>query len=204
MKYVKRIPSTDEALRESMLEKGWNKIKEPPNLFTAFLFSIPFILINVLISYLIIALVDKEIAEAITELFAVGEWSFTIRFDFIIYSYLLILFHEVFHLILIPNFMQSENTYFGIKPWGGFVFTTEKLSKGRFLLISLGPFLALSVIMPIILGFLGLLSGFLVFLVFLNAMASSVDTLNAFLILIQVPKSAVIVNNGFESYYKVK
>lgn len=137
-------------------------------------------------------------------MFALGVWSFTIRFDFIIYVYLLILFHEVFHLILIPNFMQSEGTCFGIKPWGGFDFTTEKLSKRRFLLISLGPFLALSVILPIILGFLGLLHGFLVFLVFLNATASSVDTLNAFLILIQVPKNTIIVNNGFESYYKVK
>ena len=42
MKFIKRIPSTDEALRESMLGKGWKKIKEPTNLVTAFLFSIPF------------------------------------------------------------------------------------------------------------------------------------------------------------------
>ncbi len=80
----------------------------------------------------------------------------------------------------------------------------EKMNKGRFLLISLGPFLALSVILPIIPGLSGLLGGFLVFLVFLNATASSVDTLNAFLILTQVPGNAVIVNNGFETYFKVK
>lgn len=104
-------------------------------------------------------------------------------------------------LFCIPNFYRSEKTYFGIKPWGGFVFTTEKLSKGRFLLVTVAPFVIISVLIPIIFGLADLLSGFLVFLIFLNAFSSSVDILNASLIAIQVPNGSIIVNNGFESYY---
>jgi len=106
------------------------------------------------------------------------------------------------HAVLIPSFKKSKNTYFGIRPWGGFVYTTEKLGKSRFLLITLAPFIILSVILPVILGLLNLLNGIVVFLILLNAFASSVDMLNAFLILVQVPNGSTIVNNGFETYYK--
>jgi hypothetical protein len=46
MKYVREMPPADPELRGSLLEQGWEKIKEAPNLFFAFLLSIPFIIIN--------------------------------------------------------------------------------------------------------------------------------------------------------------
>lgn len=204
MRYAKRLPSIDEGLRKAMMSEGWRRIKEPSNLFTALLYSLPFVLFNSVLSFMVIALFDKGMSSDILALLSSGTWTFTIRFDYVLYAYLLILFHEVLHLVLIPDFISSKNTWFGIKPWGGFVFTTEKLSKRRFIMISLGPFLALSLILPVVLALLGIFGGFLAFLVLLNAAASSVDTLNAFLILSQVPKHATIINNGFESYYKVE
>lgn len=101
------------------------------------------------------------------------------------------------HAIFISNFLKSENTYFGIRLWAGFVYTTEKLGKNRFLLISIAPF----VILPIILGLLDLLIGVIGFLILLNAIASSVDMLNTSLILVQVSNGSMIVNNGVETYY---
>jgi hypothetical protein len=202
MKYVREMPPADPELRGSLLEQGWEKIKEAPNLFFAFLLSIPFIIINALICYLILFLVNPSYAQMVYDfLFSSDSWSFMIRFDYILYVYLFIIAHEIIHLLFIPNFYRSEKTYFGIKPWGGFVFTTEKLSKGRFLLVTVAPFVVISILIPIILGFADLLSGFLVFLILLNAFSSSVDMLIAALIAIQVPSGSNIVNNGFETYY---
>ncbi len=203
MKYAKKIPQADPELREVLLAEGWKKIKEPSGLFFAFLLSIPFMIINASICYLILFLVNPSYTQIVNDFLFSGSWSFTIRFDYVIYVYLFIISHEVIHLLLIPNFYRSEKTYFGIKPWGGFVFTTEKLSKGRFLLVTVAPFVVISILIPVILGLADLLSGFLVFLIFLNAFSSSVDMLNAALIAIQVPNGSIIVNNGFETYYRV-
>ncbi len=204
MKYAKKIPPADPELRGSLLDEGWEKIKEAPNLFFAFLLSIPFMIINASICYLILFLVNPSYAQMVYDfLFSSDSWSFMIRFDYILYVYLFIIAHEIIHLLFIPNFYRSEKTYFGIKPWGGFVFTTEKLSKSRFLLVTVAPFVVISILIPIILGLANLLSGFLVFLIFLNAFSSSVDMLNATLIAIQVPNGSMIVNNGFETYYRV-
>ncbi len=203
MKYISKIPQADPELREALLAEGWKKIKEPSGLFFAFLLSIPFMMINASICYLTLFLVNPSYSPQMVYdfLFSSDSWSFTIRFDYIIYVYLFIIFHEIIHLLFIPNFYWSEKTYFGIKPWGGFVFTTEKLSKGRFLSITVAPFVVISVLMPILLGLADLLSGFLIFLIFLNALSSSVDILNASLIAIQVPNGRMIVNNGFETYH---
>ena len=201
MKYARKIPQTDPDLRETLLAEGWKKIKEAPNLFFAFLLSIPFIIINALICYLLLYLVNPSYMQRLSDILFSASWSFSIRFDYIIYTYLLIVAHEIIHLLFIPNFYRSEKTFIGIKAWGGFVFTTEKLSKGRFLLVTIAPFVVISIIMPLVLSLADLLSGFLVFLVFLNAISASVDLLNAALIIIQVPNGSLIVNNGFETYF---
>jgi len=203
MKYAKKIPEPDPNLRESLLAEGWKQIKEPQSLFWAILLSIPFMIINALICYLILYLANPTYAYMVYDfLFSGSSWSFTIRFDYIIYLYLFVVAHELIHLVFIPNFYSSDKTFIGIKPWGGFVYTTEKLSKGRFLFITAAPFVVFSILAPIILGFAGLLSGFLLFLIFLNAFSSSVDILNAALIAIQVPNGSTIVGNGFETYYR--
>ncbi|QGT98604.1 hypothetical protein SYNTR_0011 [Candidatus Syntrophocurvum alkaliphilum] len=202
MKYAKNIPPTDKNLSKQLIKEGWTKIKEPSNFIVATLLSIPFMLLTGLISFYIISFFNPPFADAIRTTFYTGSFSVTIKLEYILFIYLTVLLHELLHAVFIPNFMQSEKTYFGIRPWGGFVYTTEKLEKNRFLLISLAPFLILSVILPIVLGLLDLLNGLLAFLILLNAIASSVDFLNAVLIIFQVPKGATIVNNGFETYYK--
>jgi len=202
MKYAKKIPEPDPELREALLAEGWKKIREPHNLFFAFIFAIPFMIINASICYLILLLVNPTYAHMVYDFLYSGSWHFTIRFDYIIYVYFFVVAHELIHLVFIPNFYRSEKTYIGIKPWGGFVFSTEKFSKGRFLLITIAPFVVFSILALIVLGLIDLLSGFLLFLIFLNAFSSSVDILNATLIAFQVPNGSTIVNNGFETYFK--
>jgi hypothetical protein len=202
MKYTKKIPEPDPKLREALLAEGWEKIREPYNLFYAFIFAIPFMIINASICSLLLLLVNPYYAHMFYDFLYSVSWYFTIRFDYIIYVYFFVVAHELIHLIFIPNFYRSEKTYIGIKPWGGFVFSTEKISKGRFFLITVAPFVVLSIMALIILGLADLLNGFLLFLIFINALSSSVDILNAVLIAIQVPNGSTIVNNGFETYFK--
>ena len=202
MKYVKKIPETNKYLSASLTKEGWRKIKEPSNLFVATLLSIPFMILLSLISFYIIAQFNISFAKAARHIIDTGSFSLTIRFDYIIYLYLVIFSHELIHAGLISNFIKSKNTYFGIRPWGGFVFTEEELVKSRFLLVCIGPYMFISVILAVMLGLLGLLNDVIAFLVLLNALASSVDILNAFLIFFQVPKGSTIVNNGFQTYYK--
>ena len=110
--------------------------------------------------------------------------------------------HELIHLILIPNFVKSEKTYIGFTLFGGFVITEEEISKSRYILITIAPFVIISIILPLVLGSLGLLTVTLKFLIILNAMASSVDLLNLLLIIKQVPKNAILKNNGPNTYWK--
>ena len=122
---------------------------------------------------------------------------------YILIFLVLISTHEFIHLVCIPNFLKSEKTYWGITFYGGFVATTEKISKSRFVIISIMPFLFISIIFPLIMALLGFLSNSIIFFCFINAAASSVDILNLFIILFQVPNNSHIVNNGNETYYKL-
>ena len=110
--------------------------------------------------------------------------------------------HEFFHLILIPNFAKSEKTFAGITLFGGFVVTEEEIARTRFILITVAPFVVISIILPILLGIFGLLTTTMKFLIILNAMASSVDLLTFFLVISQVPKNATLISNGPKTYWK--
>lgn len=202
MKYSKKISPTDKDLSETLVKDGWKKIKEPKSLVIAICLSLPFMLFNGIACYYVIHFFYKGFDTFFNSFMLKNNVSVSIRFDYVFLMYILIYLHEMIHAILIPNFIKSEKTYYGIRPWGGFVFTTEIISKSRFLLICIAPFIVLSVMLPVILGLFNLLNGVLAFIIMINAFASSVDIFNALLILFQVPNRNLIVNNGFETYYK--
>lgn len=200
MKYAKSIPKTDLKRRESLLSKGWQPVKEAPNLLIAIVLSFPFMIMNALITYFVLRLINPNSAAQVIHIITAPSWEFTIRYDYLLYLILLVLVHEFLHLICIPNFYKSTETFWGIRPWGVFVYTNQELRKSRFLVISMVPFITLSILIPAILGLLGFLNVFILVLVFFNAIACSVDMLNFFTILVQVPGGSRIINNGFESY----
>jgi hypothetical protein len=201
LKIVKNIPSTDKALSEKLASDGWQKIKEPKNLFTTILVSIPFMLIAGIISGLII----RQYFNPFKEFFN-GPFSLSFSLDLKTLGYAgtvlaLTLTHELIHAAFIPNVIKSKKTCLGIKGFGGFVSTTEIIPMGRFVIISIAPYLLLSIVLPVVLGYYSLINVFWAFLIILNAMGSSVDFLNAALILFQTPRRSYIVNNGIETYY---
>jgi hypothetical protein len=203
VKYVKRSPQTDRELSALLIAEGWKKIKEPSSFFHLLLLSIPFMAVNCIIAYLFIGPFYNPFIQVI-QLIESSSISFVINIytlEYLMGIYVMIVIHEFIHAVCIPDFLRSNETYWGLKIYGGFVCTTQKLTKGNYILICIAPFLILSVIMPLIAGVLGIKSEFLFPLFFLNAIASSIDILNMVLILFQTPQKSIIINNGFETYY---
>ena len=204
MRYIKRIPPSDKGLSNELMSKGWTKLKEPSNLAIATLLSVPFMFINGAISMIIAFYLYSPLKELLNskEGFSL---SFTVNLFTLLYVVIIFIFmsvHEFIHACFIPNVLKSDKTYWGINGLFGFVFTTEKIKKGRFLIISIMPFILLSVILPFILNILGWLNGYTILLCLINSTGSCVDCLNICLVLTQVPNGSYIVNNGFETYFK--
>ena len=126
----------------------------------------------------------------------------TIHLQDIAYLIGLVFIHELIHLVFIPDFLISDKTFLGITYFGGFVYSEEAISKSRYILITLAPFVLLSIILPGILGALGLLNPLTKILILLNAMSSGVDMLGLIPILIQVPDGAYLTSNGIRTYWK--
>jgi len=204
MKFAKKIPPTDKELSMKLKSDGWKIIKEPKSIGIATLRSLPFALLLGAVTLIVTYWLNPSIYEFLNIEHGFG-FSFNINLFTLLYVFgvlVLMLFHEFLHAVFIPNFLKSNKTYWGINGVFGFVATSEKLKKDRFIKISLMPYLLLSVLLPFVLYAFGLLNGYTVFLCLINAMASCVDFLNICLIGFQVPKNAYIINNGFETFYK--
>jgi hypothetical protein len=117
---------------------------------------------------------------------------------------LVIIIHEFFHLIFIPNFLRSKDLIIGLTFLGAYVHTEIALTKARFMLISIAPYVILSILLPLILSISGLLSSEIIVFIILNSLGSSLDILGLVLVFLQVPKNAVIRNNGIMTYWKLE
>ncbi|MCQ4696199.1 DUF3267 domain-containing protein [Paeniclostridium sordellii] len=204
MKYTKYLPKTDKNLSNQLLTDGCKKIKEPSNLTLATLISIPFMLFCSIIFLGLIFYINPDYKNFFKFSDSI---SFTIKinlktFLFLVGIYSFTLLHELIHAVFIPNALKSDKVYFGVRLLYGFVYTNEKISKLRFVIVSIMPFIILSIIFPILLNTFGLLNNYILFLCLLNTLGSSVDFLNIFLILTQVPNKSYLITNGFETYFK--
>ena len=167
-------------------------------MLTAILASIPFMALNFTITLLIVGM----FVPVSLKYFGIAGTSFSFQIDLLplVFGVIGILVaHELVHLLCIPDFIRSDITGVGITYGGGFVYTEEPLTRTRFIIISFAPFIAISVILPLILGMLHLLSPLITGLLLLNSLGSSVDILLAVLVLMQVPPGAHLVANGRET-----
>lgn len=200
MKYIKNIPQVDKKISNELLTDGWKKLKEPNNLRKAMLLSLPFMIINGSIFIVIILYLYSPLKEILN--YIDNGFPFSFNLLHIVSFYLFMVSHEFLHALFIPNVFKSKKIFWGIKPLYAFVYTTEKIKKSIFIIISIIPLLLLSIILPFILNILGWLNWFTILLCLINAMGSSVDCLNIFLVATQVPKGGYVVSNGYETYYK--
>lgn len=204
LNYAKSLPATDLTTSKKLSNEGWTKIKEPSSLSAMFLFSLPFMLVNALITGGLIYLLYPPMGELFL---SDANFSFTVTLNIFSLVYVVgfvgfIMIHELIHAVFIPNAFRSSKTLWGIIGLGVFIYTTETISKRRFIMISIMPYIVLSLLFPLVLSILGGLNGYTILLCLINAMGSSVDFLNGYLILVQVPDDALILSNGRETCYR--
>lgn len=185
-----------------LIENGWVQLREPGSLAVSFLLSIPFMIINTLITIGAVSIYSTISFEEFG--FTPDAFTITINLGVILIIILIIVLHELIHLLFIPNFIRSDKTYVGLIWLGGFVATEEVITKSRYIIIAIAPFVIISLIAPLILGAFGLLTTLVKLFMLLNALASSVDILNLLIILKQVPGNSVLRQNGSKTYWKVR
>ncbi|WP_223820908.1 DUF3267 domain-containing protein [Bacillus sp. S3] len=203
IKFTTKIPKFNEQTHIELLNDDWKQLKEPKSLTNAMLLSMPFMVINALISMGIIYFFSTFSLKKFS--FISGD-SFVITIDLGVFvaMVLVIVIHEFFHLIFIPNFLKSGDTVIGLTFYGAFVHTEQTVTKDRFLLITIAPFLFLSVFFPLFLSILGILTGKMLVFIILNSLGASLDILGFFLVLVQIPRNAVVRNNGTRTYWKMR
>jgi len=196
-----RFPRVDSERHQYLLDNQWTLVKGPKSIALTILLSIPLMFLNAFIAFWIIRTFDSITFEE----FGVGASSVEISFNIVyIIGFILILIisHELMHLIFMPNFIKSKKTYIGLTLFGGYVYSEEIVTKIRFIIMIIAPFFIISIILPIILSFFGLLTTFIKLIVLANAASSSVDILCLILILMYVPSGASLANNGSKGYWK--
>ena len=201
MKITTKIPKKTPEKHIELINDKWVQLKEPKSLMTSMLVSFPIMILNALITIGIIHIImPTSLAVFDINLYA---FSVVIHLYDIIGLIILLMIHEILHLIFIPNFFKSDKTYIGLTPLAGFVYTEEYLSKSRYIIITIAPFVLISIIAPVILGTMGILTPLITILILLNSMASSVDILMLILILFQAPANSYINSNGMNTYWKL-
>ena len=196
-----KFPRVDSEKHQYLLDNKWTLVKGPRGIPRTILLSIPLMFINAFITFWIIKIFNTISLEE----FGIGTDSVGISFNIVYvlgFILILIISHELMHLIFMPNFIKSKKTYIGLTYFGGYVYSEEIVTKIRFIIMNIAPFFIISIILPIILSFFGLLTPFIKLLVLANAASSSVDILTLITILIYIPSGASLVSNGSKGYWK--
>lgn len=144
------MPKVDPERQVELLQQNWIPLKEPRNIFTAIIGSLPFLILSGLISYFII----QHFSPLSLEELGISEDGVIIQVNllYLVALFLMLMIHELLHLVFVPNFMKSDCTYIGLTWFGGYVFTEEIISKRRYIWISLAPFILISIVLPLFLG----------------------------------------------------
>jgi len=199
-----KFPQINSERHSELIASNWIQLREPQNLASAVLVSIPLMILSARFSLKILDIFSPfSLADfGITP----SQISVTIDLQDLVYflglSVVIIFIHELLHLVFVPGFLTSDKVFLGITYFGGFAYSEEVLPKSRFIFILLSPFVVTSIILPGVLGALNLLNPLVKFVILSSAMGSGVDMLVLILILIQVPRGAYLTCNGMKTYWK--
>ena len=113
IRIVSRIPDADKQKQEELIAGPWIKLKEPGNILTAILESLPIMALNATIT-LLIAGIFVPLSFGYFGIEG-SSFSFQINLPVLVFGALGILFtHELIHLFCIPDFIRSETTILGV------------------------------------------------------------------------------------------
>ncbi|KKH48961.1 hypothetical protein EO93_02495 [Methanosarcina sp. 1.H.A.2.2] len=196
-----KFPQVNSERHSELITSNWIQLREPDNIASTILAAVPLMILNTLLSIAVLNMFSP-FSLADLGINSLQTITLTINFQDVACLIGLVFIHELIHLVFIPDFLISDKTFLGITYFGGFIYSEEAVSKSRYILITLAPFVLLSIILPGILGALGLLNPLVKVLILLNAMSSGVDMLTLVLVLIQVPADVYFTSNGIRTYWK--
>ncbi len=203
MRYVTDIPKEDPRQIKELENQGWTLVKEPKHLIISILLSLPFAFIGGYLGVIAFPDVHAYMNEIFYKLTSDQDFMIWIDFQYLIDMYGYIVLHELIHVAFVPNFWKSDKTYFTVHLWGGMMNTEEELSKSRFIVISIMPYLLLTFALPALLIWGGLPISLITFLIVVNGFGSCMDLFGICLIVYQVPNGAIIRNVGMKTLYKL-
>lgn len=202
MKKIKKIPPENDLRRQMLFKEGWTPLKEPKSMPLLITLALP---ISFFLLYIVgfwLSFLFPEFQENLN----FTKISFRLNLYTLFYIvgiFLYIFIHEMIHLFMIPKALQSEQTFWGLNGCFGFVYSEEILTKSRFMLVSIMPFILLSIVLPFLMSLIGIYKGYFMLLFLVNAAGSCVDIFNMLLIGFQVPSGGFVIGNGPSTYYKV-
>lgn len=177
-------------------QQGWTAMKEPsPWVLQAFGLPVGIIAAGC-IGALWWAFVDIDF-KAVQDL--------PLPLAFILICVLMIVIHEIVHMLAHPGAGMSSDTIMGFWPAKMLFFAhwDAELTRKRFLTILVMPFVVLSVL-PLLVGIaLGSAHPYVAAFTLMNALAACCDLLGVALVLAGVPRNAKVRNKGWKTYYRV-
>lgn len=181
--------------------EGWNALREPSPLVFQ-LWALPVAALNCLVLFGLWQLLVPPFPESDSRWAGIGLLIVLLTF---------IPVHEFLHAFAAPGWGLSDKTAIGLWPQK-LVFYAHydgALSRNRFLLVFATPFFVLSVL-PIFMAAImarltgdGTVSLILQGLVFLNGLAACGDILAIAMIMKQVPPTALVRNQGWNTFWKL-
>ena len=116
---------------------------------------------------------------------------------------LLIAVHEALHALAHPSFGLSRRSTVGFWPSRVLFYAhyEDCLPRNRFIFILLLPTLVLSFLPLLLASALNIKSGWLLFIACSNALLAGGDILGVLLLMVQVPASATVQNEGYKTYW---
>ena len=187
---------------------GWHGIREPNPIWLNVI-AVPVAIALMLVWFLLIFLI--LLLRGLPYIPPPASLSFPLSpLPLILILVFLIPAHEFLHALFYPDWGLSSRTVIGLWLSKGIFYAHYEgmMSRNRFLLIFLTPYLVLG-LLPVLIW--GLLPGsywlsepaiLLLYLSFLGSLFSSSDLVGAGLVLLQVPVPAVVRNKSWKTYWK--
>lgn len=199
------IPEDQDFLPEA---EGWRGIREPNPIWLNVI-AVPVVIALMFVWALLIFLI--LLLRGLPYIPPPASLSFTFSpLAFILILLFLIPAHEFLHALFYPDWGLSSKTIIGLWLSKGIFYAHYEgmMSRNRFLLIFLTPYLVLGLLPALVWGLLPAsylasdVSINLLFLSLLGSVFSSSDFVGASLVFLQIPALAVVRNKSWKTYWK--
>jgi hypothetical protein len=183
-----RIPENPDFHPE---EQGWTALREP-GVAGIFAIALPVGILLFLLAVLMLYL-------------AIGREATDFRLVPLVASILLVMpVHEAAHLLALPHAGLSPEAVVGFWPAavGFYVYYDGALTRRHYLLVSISPYLWLSVLPVVVCFVFEVYHPVVTYVVLANAAAAGADMAGFALVAAQVPRRALVRNQGVRTWWK--